>query len=46
MKFFFDLKDLKLPTALMNTLYGDKVTWFVNDKAFTKVENKSFKMIN
>ena len=42
----FDLKDLNLPTALINTLYGDKVTWFVNDKAFAKVENKSFKMIN
>lgn len=36
----FDLKDLNLPTALINTLYGDKVTWFVDDKAFTKVENK------
>lgn len=36
----FDLKDLNLPTALINTLYSDKVTWFVNDKAFAKVENK------
>ncbi|CAL9737012.1 6-phosphogluconolactonase 3 [Monosporozyma servazzii] len=38
----FDLKNTKLPTALINKLYGEKVTWFVNDEAFTKVETKTF----
>lgn len=38
----FDLKNDKLPTALINKLYGDKVTWFVNDEAFTKVETTTF----
>ncbi|CCK70332.1 6-phosphogluconolactonase SOL3 KNAG_0E00640 [Huiozyma naganishii CBS 8797] len=38
----FDKKDTKLPTALVNKLFGGKVTWFVDDQAFTKVETKTF----
>lgn len=34
----FDLKDQNLPTALINSNYGEKVTWFVNDDAFVKVQ--------
>lgn len=37
----FDAKNTKLPTALINSLYGDKVCWFVNDEAFEKVEDKT-----
>ncbi|CCC69724.1 hypothetical protein NCAS_0D01430 [Naumovozyma castellii] len=38
----FDLKNTKLPSALVNHLYDAKVHWFVNDEAFTKVETTSF----
>lgn len=42
----FDLQNTKLPTALINKLFADKVDWFVNDAAFVKVENKAKLNIN
>lgn len=38
----FDLKNTKLPTALINKELGSKVEWFVDDKAFKKVQATSF----
>ncbi|CCD23991.1 6-phosphogluconolactonase SOL3 NDAI_0C03310 [Naumovozyma dairenensis CBS 421] len=41
----FDKENLELPCALVNHLYGNKVTWFVNDEAVKKVE-KDIQSIN
>lgn len=38
----FDNKNLQLPTALINQMFADRVTWLVNKEAFAKVETKSF----
>ncbi|CAI4881208.1 CLL_collapsed_G0025010.mRNA.1.CDS.1 [Saccharomyces cerevisiae] len=38
----FDLKNDQLPTALVNKLFGEKTSWFVNEEAFGKVQTKTF----
>lgn len=38
----FDLKNNQLPTVLVNKLFGEKTSWFVNEEAFGKVQTKSF----
>ncbi|CCF58374.1 hypothetical protein KAFR_0E02210 [Kazachstania africana CBS 2517] len=39
MQEIFDTKNIKLPCALINNKFDKKVTWFVNDEAFTKVKS-------
>ncbi|CAI4495468.1 CIH_collapsed_G0022270.mRNA.1.CDS.1 [Saccharomyces cerevisiae] len=38
----FDLKNDQLPTALVNKLFGEKTSWFVNEEAFGKTHMRAF----
>lgn len=40
MHHIFDLKDTAMPSALVNELFGSKVSWFVDDKAFETVTSE------